>query len=246
MKTDAGVHSHHISQQFNIELEEIKGSMLEMGGLVEKQLADALSALINADSELGRTVREHDDAVNDMELTIDDACSRVIARRQPAASDLRLVMGIIKAINDLERIGDEAAKIAKLAVALADEGDSSKGYFEVRHIGERVRHMVNMALDAFARYDAEAALTVAKEDVNVDMEYSSAMREMITYMIEDPRSISRVMNIIWALRSLERAGDHAKNIAEHVVYMVMGTDVRHAGLSSMEKQVKSELGSNNS
>ncbi|MDF1623080.1 MAG: phosphate signaling complex protein PhoU [Pseudohongiella nitratireducens] len=233
MKTDAGVHSHHISQQFNIELEEIKGSMLEMGGLVEKQLADALSALINADSELGRTVREHDDAVNDMELTIDDACSRVIARRQPAASDLRLVMGIIKAINDLERIGDEAAKIAKLAVALADEGDSSKGYFEVRHIGERVRHMVNMALDAFARYDAEAALTVAKEDVNVDM-------------IEDPRSISRVMNIIWALRSLERAGDHAKNIAEHVVYMVMGTDVRHAGLSSMEKQVKSELGSNNS
>lgn len=245
MKTDAGVHSHHISQQFNIELEEIKGSMLEMGGLVEKQLADALSALISADSELGRTVRENDDAVNDMELTIDEACSRVIARRQPAASDLRLVMGIIKAINDLERIGDEAAKIAKLAVALADEGDSSKGYFEVRHIGERVRHMVNMALDAFARYDAEAALTVAKEDVNVDMEYSSAMREMITYMIEDPRSISRVMNIIWALRSLERAGDHAKNIAEHVVYMVMGTDVRHAGLSSMEKQVKSELGTNN-
>jgi len=241
MKTDAGVHSHHISQQFNLELEEIKSSMLEMGGLVEKQLADALVALITADSELGATVRAHDDAVNEMELAIDEACNRILARRQPAASDLRLVMGIVKAVNDLERIGDEAAKIARLAVELAEQGDSSKGFVEIRHIGERVRHMVNMALDAFARYDAEAALAVAKEDVSVDLEYGSAMREMITYMIEDPRSITRVLNIIWALRSLERAGDHAKNIAEHVVYMVMGTDVRHAGLSSMEKQVKSEL-----
>lgn len=241
MKTDAGVHSHHISQQFNIELEEIKSSMLEMGGLVEKQLAEALTALITADSELGAQVRELDDEVNEMELAIDESCNRILARRQPAASDLRLVMGIIKAINDLERIGDEAAKIARLAMELAEQDGSSKGYVEVRHIGERVRHMVNMALDAFARYDAEAALAVAKEDVNVDLEYGSAMREMITYMIEDPRSITRVLNIIWALRSLERAGDHAKNIAEHVVYMVMGTDVRHAGLSSMEEQVKSEL-----
>tara|TARA_R110002072_G_scaffold233478_1_gene391091 strand:- start:114455 stop:115180 length:726 start_codon:yes stop_codon:yes gene_type:complete len=241
MKTDAGVHSHHISQQFNTELEEIKSRLLEMGGLVEKQLADALTALITADSELGSAVREHDVVVNEMELEIDDACNRILARRQPAASDLRLVMGIIKAVNDLERIGDEAAKIAKLAVELSEQGESSKGYVEIRHIGERVRHMVNMALDSFARYDAEAALAVAKEDVNVDMEYGSAMREMITYMIEDPRSITRVLNIIWALRSLERAGDHAKNIAEHVVYVVMGTDVRHVGLSSMEQQVKSEL-----
>ena len=241
MKTDAGVHSHHISQQFNTELEEIKSRLLEMGGLVEKQLADALTALITADSELGSAVREHDVVVNEMELEIDDACNRILARRQPAASDLRLVMGIIKAVNDLERIGDEAAKIAKLAVELSEQGESSKGYVEIRHIGERVRHMVNMALDSFARYDAEAALAGAKEDVNVDMEYGSAMREMITYMIEDPRSITRVLNIIWALRSLERAGDHAKNIAEHVVYVVMGTDVRHVGLSSMEQQVKSEL-----
>ena len=241
MKTDAGVHSHHISQQFNTELEEIKSRLLEMGGLVEKQLADALTALITADSELGSAVREHDVVVNEMELEIDEACNRILARRQPAASDLRLVMGIIKAVNDLERIGDEAAKIAKLAVELSEQGESSKGYVEIRHIGERVRHMVNMALDSFARYDAEAALAVAKEDVNVDMEYGSAMREMITYMIEDPRSITRVLNIIWALRSLERAGDHAKNIAEHVVYVVMGTDVRHVGLSSMEQQVKSEL-----
>jgi phosphate transport system protein len=242
MKTEASVHSHHISQQFNIELEEIKNSMLEMGGLVEKQMSDALTALISADSELGKAVRLNDDKVNSMELNIDEACNRILARRQPAASDLRLVLGIIKAVNDLERIGDEAAKIARLAVELSEQGDSSKGFVEVRHIGERVRAMVNMALDAFARYDAEAALAVAKEDINVDMEYSSAMREMITYMIEDPRSITRVLNIIWALRSLERAGDHAKNIAEHVVYMVMGADVRHAGLTSMEQQVKAERG----
>ena len=241
MKTDAGVHGHHISQQFNQELEEIKSSMLEMGGLVEHQLGDALAALISADSELGRTVRANDDAVNAMELNIDEACNRILARRQPAASDLRLVLGIIKATNDLERIGDEAAKIARLAIELAEQGDSSKGYVEIRHIGERVRHMVNMALDAFARYDAEAAIAVAREDVSVDLEYGTAMREMITFMIEDPRSITRVLNVIWALRSLERVGDHAKNIAEHVVYMVMGADVRHVGLSGMEEQVKAEL-----
>lgn len=237
MKIDASVHGHHISQQFNLELEEIKSSMLEMGGLVEKQLADAVAAIISADSELGDTVRANDDSVNAMQVSLDEACNRILARRQPAASDLRLVLGIIKAVNDLERIGDESAKIARLAVDLSDQGESSQGYIEIRHIGSRVREMVNMALDAFARYDVDAALAVAKEDVNVDMEYRTAMREMVTYMIEDPRSISRVLNIIWALRALERVGDHAKNIAEHVVYMVMGADVRHASLSNMEAKV---------
>ncbi len=240
MKTEAGIHAHHISQQFNIELEEIKSSLLEMGGLVEKQMSDAIDSIITADSNLGQLVRENDSLVNEMEVNIDESCNRILARRQPTASDLRLVLGIIKAVNDLERIGDEAAKIARLAIELTEQGESSKGYVEIRHIGERVRKMVYMSLDAFARYDAEAALEVAKEDVNVDMEYATAMREMITYMIEDPRSITRVLNIIWALRSLERVGDHAKNIAEHVVYMVLGTDVRHIGLSSLEEQVKSD------
>ena len=240
MKTEAGIHAHHISQQFNIELEEIKGSMLEMGGMVEKQIGDAIDALINADSSLAQEVRENDAVINDMEINIDESCNRILARRQPAASDLRLVLGIIKAVNDLERMGDESAKIARLAIELTEQGNSSKGYVEIRHIGERVRKMVHMALDAFARYDAEAALEVAKEDVYVDLEYGTAMREMITYMIEDPRSITRVLNIIWALRALERVGDHAKNIAEHVVYIVLGTDVRHIGLSNMEQQVKQE------
>jgi phosphate transport system protein len=240
MKTEAGIHAHHISQQFNLELEEVKSNMLEMGGLVERQISDAIDSLITANSGLAQQVRQSDAIVNHMEITIDESCNRILARRQPAASDLRLVLGIIKAVNDLERIGDESAKIARLAIELTEQGNSSKGYVEIRHIGERVRKMVHMALDAFARYDADAALAVAKEDENVDLEYGSAMREMITYMIEDPRSITRVLNVIWALRSLERVGDHAKNIAEHVVYIVLGTDVRHIGISNMEQQVKSE------
>lgn len=240
MNKDATIHSHHISQQFNAELQEIKTNMLEMGGMVEKQLSDAIESLINADSGLAQLVREGDAAINAMEMSIDEECNRILVRRQPAASDLRLVLSIIKAVNDLERIGDESAKIARLAIDLTEQGDFSKGYIEIRHIGERVRKMVYTALDAFARYDLQAALAVAREDVSVDMEYSSAMREMITYMIEDPRSITRVLNVIWVLRALERVGDHAKNIAEHVVYLVKGTDVRHLGLSGLEEQVRGD------
>lgn len=241
MKKDATIHSHHISQQFNADLEEIKANMLEMGGMVEKQLADAIDAIITADSGLAQLVREDDATINAMEIKIDEECNRILVRRQPAASDLRLVLTIIKTVNDLERIGDESAKVAKLAIELTEQGESSKGYIEIRHIGERVRKMVYTALDAFARYDLDAALQVAREDVSVDVEYSTAMREMITYMIEDPRSITRVLNVIWALRSLERIGDHAKNIAEHVVYLVKGTDVRHLGLSGLEERVKGDL-----
>jgi phosphate transport system protein len=238
MNKDATIHSHHISQQFNADLQEIKNNLMEMGGMVEKQLSDAIDAIITADSGLGALVREDDAAINAMEIRIDEECNRILARRQPAASDLRLVLAIIKAVNDLERIGDESAKIARLAIELTEQGESSKGYIEIRHIGEHVRRMVYMALDAFARYDIDAALAVAREDVSVDMEYSSAMREMITYMIEDPRSITRVLNIVWALRALERVGDHAKNIAEHVIYLVKGTDVRHLGLEGLEKRVR--------
>ena len=241
MKKDATIHSHHISQQFNADLEEIKANMLEMGGMVEKQLADAIDAIITADSGLAQLVREDDATINAMEIKIDEECNRILVRRQPAASDLRLVLTIIKTVNDLERIGDESAKVAKLAIELTEQGESSKGYIEIRHIGERVRKMVYTALDAFARYDLDAALQVAREDVSVDVEYSTTMREMITYMIEDPRSITRVLNVIWALRSLERIGDHAKNIAEHVVYLVKGTDVRHLGLSGLEERVKGDL-----
>ncbi|MDV7212773.1 phosphate uptake regulator, PhoU [Azotobacter beijerinckii] len=223
--------SLHISQQFNAELEEVRSHLLAMGGLVEKQVNDAVTALIDADSGLAMQVREIDTQTNQMERSIDEECIRILARRQPAASDLRLIISISKSVIDLERIGDEATKIAKRAILLSEEGESPRGYVEVRHIGEQVRKMVQEALDAFARFDADLALSVAQYDKTVDREYKSALRELVTYMMEDPRSISRVLNVIWALRSLERIGDHARNIAELVIYLVHGTDVRHTGLA---------------
>ena len=227
----------HISQQFNAELEDLRNSLLAMGGLVEQQVSEAIEALIDADSDRASTVCEKDTDVNFMEVSIDQECSRILARRQPAASDLRLVMACTKAATDLERIGDEAAKIARFAIKLSEQGESPRGYIETRHIGNHVRQMVRDALDAFARFDAEQALNVAKEDKSVDREYKSATRELVTYMMEDPRSITRVLNIMWVLRSLERIGDHARNISEYVIYLVKGTDVRHIGLKRMQDEV---------
>jgi phosphate transport system protein len=223
--------THHISQQFNAELEEVRSHFLAMGGLVEKQVNDAVTSLIDADSGLAQQVREVDTQINQMERDIDEECVRILARRQPAASDLRLIISISKSVIDLERIGDEATKIAKRAIDLCEEGQAPRGYVEIRHIGEQVRKMVQEALDAFARFDADLALSVAQYDKIVDREYKSALRELATYMMEDPRSISRVLSVIWALRSLERIGDHARNIAELVIYLVRGTDVRHTGLA---------------
>lgn len=231
-------HTQHISQQFNAELEEVRSHLLAMGGLVEKQVNDAVTALIEADSGLAQQVREIDEQTNQMERDIDEACLRILARRQPAASDLRLVISVSKSVIDLERIGDEASKIARRAIELCEEGSAPRGYVEVRHIGDQVRRMVRDALDAFARFDAELALSVAQYDKTVDREYKTALRELVTYMMEDPRAISRVLNIIWALRSLERIGDHARNIAEQVIYLVRGTDVRHLGLKRMQQEVR--------
>ncbi|MCL5043436.1 MAG: phosphate signaling complex protein PhoU [Gammaproteobacteria bacterium] len=234
--------SHHISQQFNAELEEIRTQLLEMGGLVEKQINDAVSALVSGDSELAEKVRDSDQAVNQMELQIDEECLRILARRQPAASDLRLVMSINKIIVDLERIGDEASKIAKRALQLVDEGQSPRGYVECRHIGAHVRKMVQDSLDAFARLDSDQAYAVAREDKIVDQEYKTAMRELVTFMMEDPRSIGRVLNVLWVLRSLERVGDHARNIAEQVIYLVIGRDVRYQGLKQIEATLQDDGG----
>ena len=234
MNTDL---NQHISQQFNSELEELRSQLLAMGGAVEKQVSDAIDSLLDADSELALSVRAKDDDVNFMEVSIDEEASRILARRQPAASDLRLVIACTKASTDLERIGDEAAKIARFSMELAENGESPRGYIEARHIGTHVRRMVQDALNAFARFDADMAFAVAQEDKSVDREYRSAMRELVTYMMEDPRSITRVLNIMWVLRSLERIGDHARNIAEYVIYLVKGTDVRHIGLKKMKAEV---------
>lgn len=229
--------SQHISQRFNAELEDVKSSMLEMGGIVEQQLANAINALTQADSGIGRSVISNDDEIDALEVKIDEECNLILARRQPAASDLRLVLAIIKATRDLERIGDESAKIARAGVKLSEKGEFSKGMLEFRSLGESVSGMVNRALDAFARYDAEAAFQVAQADAQVDDEYSVAMRSMITHMMEDPGSISTVLHVLWALRAIERIGDHAKNISEHVIYLVQGTDVRHEDLDKVASQV---------
>jgi len=237
MPMDKGVYTHHISQQYNIELDDVKTHLLQMGGMVETQVQEAISALIEADSAKANMVVATDRKINLMEVSIDEECARILARRQPAASDLRLVLAVTKAITDLERIGDEATKIARRAIDLSEEGMAPRGYVEIRHIGEQVCRMVHEALDAFARLDAEQALRVAQTDKAVDLEYNSAMRELVTFMMEDPRSISRVLNVLWSLRALERIGDHARNIAEYVVYLVKGKDVRHVGLTEMAAQV---------
>ena len=231
-------HKQHISERFNTELEGIKNRLLEMGGKVEEQLSAAVEALIDGDSGAAESIINRDHEVNEMEMVIDDECATILARRQPAASDLRLVVTVIKVNTDIERIGDEAAKIARQAVKLAEEGMSPTNYVEVRHIGSHVSSMLRNALNAFARLDVELAVEVVKEDSNVDKEYGSAMRSLVTFMMEDPRDIGAILNEMWALRSLERIGDHASNIAEHVVYLVRGMDVRHQSLESFVEQVQ--------
>lgn len=231
----------HISQQYNADLEQLRTQLLEMGGVVEDQVADAVNAIENADSGLAEKVLKTEDEVDRREVELDEACTLILARRQPAASDLRLVLMVAKATRDLERMGDEANKIAKMAIALNDEGESPRGYVELRHLASNVLKLVNTSLDAFARFDVYAAMKVVREDKDIDREYKSSMRELITYMMEDPRSISRVMNVMWALRALERIGDHARNIAEHVIYLVHGMDVRHISPAEIEKQLEAKL-----
>ncbi|MCV2884941.1 phosphate signaling complex protein PhoU [Aestuariibacter sp. AA17] len=227
----------HISHQFDVDLEELKSQALEMGGLVEQQIIDAVSAIEHGDSDIAERVIKVEDDIDLREVALDEACTNVLACRQPAASDLRLVLTVTKMTRDLERIGDEAHKIAKMALALHESADGLTGYEEARHMGALVQRMMQQVLDAFARFDVEKALDVAKADKQVDREYKSAMRELVTYMMEDPRSISRSMNILWTLRSLERIGDHARNIAEHVIFLVKGLDVRHSSIKEMERQL---------
>ena len=218
---------NHIMTQFDDELEEIRTRLMEMGGKVEQQLQNAIRAISEADSKLAEEVIAEEQRVDDMEVDIDEACILIIARRQPAASDLRLVMMVTKAVNDLERIGDEAKKIANHAVILAEQGGTSEGYTEVRHLGQSVSSILANALDAFARFDVEAAMRTLEEDKQVDLDYKTALRELVTYMWEVPGSITLAINILWVIRSLERIGDHAKNLCEQIVFVVKGKDIRH-------------------
>ena len=239
--------THHYSRQFNDELEQLRTRVLQMGGLVEEQLRLSVRALVKADSELGEQVAHDDYKVNDVEVAIDEQCSRILALRQPTAGDLRLIIAVIKSITDLERIGDEAEKIGFLAARLASEERPANRYKEIKHLGKQVRTMVHRALDAFARMDADLALEVKAEDANVNSEYESITRQGITLMMEDPRSIRRVLDVLWTARALERAADHAVNMCEYIVYMVRGKNIRHEepkdGPSAVESQsVESRTG----
>lgn len=230
----------HIFQKFDEELGGLVDKLLQMGGLVEKQVADAVRALSEGDTELAAAVIVNEEQVDDLDVEIDRRCVRMIAMRQPTASDLRLILGVSKSVHDLERIGDEANKIAKLTITLSEESTNPSGIGrgKINHLGQHVTEMLRQVLDAYGRLDADLSLTIARTDKLVDEEYQSAMRELVTYMMEDPRSISPVLNVMWALRSLERVGDHVENLAEHLIYTVKGIDVRHSTLKELKRQIK--------
>lgn len=230
--------SQHISRRFNEELEQLRSEVLRMGGLVEQHLDTAIEAITSGDSAMGLGVAGEDYKINGLEVAIDEECSRILATRGPTAGDLRLVVAVIKTITDLERIGDEAQKIGYLASHLASEAQPHDHYTELRQLGEHVQEMVHDALDAFSRLDADDALQVVEEDKLVDEAYDMITRTCISLMMEDPRTIRRFMDVTWVARALERIGDHAKNIAEYVIYLVHGRDIRHLKLA----QIREELG----
>lgn len=230
--------NHHISSQFNEELQDVNTKFMTMGGFVEQQVANAIHALLDTNADLAIDVQIQDAVINRFETEIDEALTLILARRHPAAIDLRMVIAMSKANTDLERIGDEASKIARIAQNLCEEGGAPRGYMETRHIGNQVRVMIHDALDAFARLDVDQALRVLLADADIDREYQSATRTLMTYMMEDPRHISQVINVMWVLRSLERIGDHARNISEQVIYMVKGLDVRHTSVKEIEEKVQ--------
>ena len=232
--------TRHISSEFNDELEELCSDLLKMGGLAERQVQLALQAQEQFDSELVKQIKDTEKSVNAWEIRIDELVAEIIARRQPTASDLRLVLAVSKIVRDLERAGDEANKVAYMAQQAAESPRfSTVGAIEVRAIGERVAGMLSDALTAFARLDVDMALQVARNDKDVDAIYQSALRSLATFMIEDPREIGNVLNVMWVLRALERIGDHATNVAEHIVYLVKGTDIRHRTVTDVDAQTRS-------
>ena len=228
--------SQHISKRFNDELEALRGEVLRMGGLVERHLDTAIEAITAGDSEMGLQVAKLDYQVNALEVSIDEECSRILATRGPAAADLRLIVAVIKTITDLERIGDEAQRIGYLASHLATDFQPHDHYSELKALGEHVQTMLHDALDTFSRLDAADALVVVEEDQLVDEEYDRITRQCISLMMEDPRTVRRFMDISWVARALERIGDHAQNIAEYVIYMVHGRDIRHLELEEVKQE----------
>jgi len=230
--------TEHTSKQFDAELDTVRAQVLQMGGLVESQVRLAIEALVSDDVPLMSRVINDDHRVNAMEVQIDESCTQIIARRQPAAGDLRMVMTVVKTITDLERIGDEAAKIARMGKLLSQRNSLVlPRYTEIKQIAELALDMLHKSLDAFARLDLFYTAQVVRQDELVDEEFRTILRYLITYMMEDPRTISTALEILFIAKAIERIGDHAKNMSEYVVYMVKGKDVRHVNVEEIEREV---------
>src|SRR5262245_17730250 len=225
--------NEHLSKQFDAELAAIRSRVLEMGGLVESQIRRALDGFSSGERALLEDVINTDQRVNAMEVALDGDCSQVIVKRQPAANDLRLIVAITKTVTDLERIGDEAKKVARMGKRIRERDGAVRAprAADIRHAAEIAISMLRRTLDAFARLDTTAAEAVIRDDAGIDSEFRAILRQLITYMMEDPRTISTALDTIWVAKAVERMGDHAKNIAEYVIYIVKGTDVRHTGIA---------------
>jgi len=231
--------SEHLSKQYDTDLETLRSGVLQMGGLVESQVRGAIDAFAHGNQELMDQVIANEPRVNGCEVSIDNDCSHIIVKRQPAASDLRLIMAISKTVTDLERIGDEAEKIARMSRQIHERGHADVHRFAtIRHAADIALSMLRQALDAFARLDAAQAAQVVREDVTIDDEFRSIVRQLVTFMMEDPRTISTALEIVWIAKAIERIGDHAKNMAENVIYIVKGTDVRHTRFEDLEREAK--------
>jgi len=227
--------TEHTSKQFDVELDKVRAQVLQMGGLVESQVRLAIEALVSDDVPLMNRVINDDHRVNAMEVQIDESCNQIIVRRQPAAGDLRMVMTVVKSITDLERIGDEAAKIARMGKLLSQRKSLIlPRHTEVKQISELALDMLRKSLDAFARLDLFYTAQVVRQDELVDEEFRTILRYLISYMMEDPRTISTALEILFIAKAIERIGDHAKNMSEYVVYMVKGKDVRHVNVEEIE------------
>lgn len=226
----------HISHRYNEELEDIRSKVLQMGGLVELQAENAVKSLLNEDKELAKDVANADDKVNEMELDIDEDCINVIARRQPTARDLRLVIAVSKVITDLERIGDEAKKISLYSKKLAKKKSVTGMHSDLTHLSELVLKILHNSLDAFARMDADQAMSILSEDQKIHVEFDNLSRLLITFMMEDTRHIKSSLRVSWCARSLERIAAHSQNICEYVIFLVKGKDVRHTNLEHIRSK----------
>jgi len=234
--------NEHLSTQFDAELDDLRALLTRMGGLVEEQVRTATLALTEGDAELVERVIARDAEVDQLEIEIDNICTHVIARRQPTAIDLRVVMSVSKTVTDLERIGDEAKKIAKSSRKIIERGLAANApqIMAVRHMGEQCAAMLHEVLNAFVRTDSDAALQIVRRDKEIDQHFRSITRELVTYMMEDPRTISTALDIIFSVKSLERIGDHCKNIAKDVIFIVKGRDVRHLKLDELEQEAMNQ------